>query len=126
MSGTISKKKRIITHDKFYGKCAYCGVNIEISKMHVDHIVPLYRGYTSKELEYYGKKKGTNNIDNLNHSCPTCNISKGTFSVEEWRDQILLKVDRLRKESSNFRLLDVHKIVKVSKRDIKFYFEKIK
>jgi 5-methylcytosine-specific restriction endonuclease McrA len=124
MSKDVSIKKRFIIHAKFKGKCAYCGEKLEYSKMHVDHIAPLYRRWTNEELAVYGKVKGTNHIDNLNPSCPTCNISKSTWTIEEWRRELGLKVDRLRRTATNFRLLEKFKLVSVRKTGVKFYFEK--
>ena len=92
--------------------------------MHVDHITPLYRGYSNKDLEHYGVVKGTNKIENLNPSCPICNISKSTFTVDKWRVELSLKIDRLRRDVSNFRLAEKHGLIRLTNKPIKFYFEK--
>jgi len=44
---------------------------------HIEHVVPLSRG-------------GSNSIDNLVLSCPTCNLRKGTKLLHEWRDNGML------------------------------------
>ena len=124
MSKNVSKKKREVVYSKFKGRCAYCGNKLEYSKMHVDHIQPLYRNSTQIELDRYGVIKGTNNIDNLNPSCATCNISKSTFTVEKWRLEIKLKVGRVRSSNSNIRLLESFGILKYTNKEVKFYFEK--
>jgi len=126
MSKSISKEKRLLVYEKFHSKCAYCGCKIELNKMHVDHIIPLYRGYTNDDLKQYGKLKGTNNIYNLNPSCSTCNISKSTFTLDEWRIQLFLKIERLRKSAVNFRLLEKYNLIKTTKKEIIFYYEKVK
>ena len=117
---TISKTKRLIVWNKYNGHCAYCGINIPLNNFHVDHVIALRRG------DSYGGVvvKGTNHIDNLKPSCPSCNIIKSTFTVEEFRTQIGLKFDRMIRDSSNFRLLNRYGIIKKSKNDIIFYFEK--
>ena len=38
----ISKKTREIVYNKYNGHCAYCGCEIEMKDMQVDHIVPKY------------------------------------------------------------------------------------
>lgn len=124
MSKDISKKKRELVFKKYDGFCAYCGKIIFINKFHVDHIVPLFRGSTKEELLRYDRIKGTNHIDNLNPACASCNISKSTFTLEEWRNQLFLKIERLRKESTNFRLLEAFNIIKIQDERIIFYFEK--
>jgi HNH endonuclease len=44
---------------------------------HIEHVVPLSRG-------------GSNSIDNLVLSCPTCNLRKGTKLLHEWGDNGML------------------------------------
>jgi len=125
MSSHIPKEKRVLIHKKYNKKCAYCGINIDYDKMHVDHIVPIYRGSTQSELNSYNVTKGTNRIENLNPSCPSCNSSKSTFTLEKWRNEISLKRDRIRVTSSNFRILERYKLVTIKKSDVVFYFEKL-
>lgn len=122
MSNNFSKKKKEEVRKKFKGRCAYCGVKLTV--MHIDHIIPLQRGYTREEADKYGIAKGTNDISNLNPSCPSCNISKGTFTIDQWRQELILKVDRLRRDSTNFRLVERYGIVKKVNKDVVFYFEK--
>lgn len=54
------------------GSCNGCGCALVDS--HIDHIVPLVRG-------------GTNTDDNVQLLCPTCNLSKGSKTMEEWRER---------------------------------------
>ena len=61
----ISKKTREIVYNKYNGHCAYCGCEIEMKDMQVDHIVPKYR---NNEMWHKGKI-GTDEISNLNPSC---------------------------------------------------------
>lgn len=51
-------------------KCHYC--KKELTKYHVDHVIPLSRG-------------GSNDPSNLVITCPTCNLRKGNKTPEEWR-----------------------------------------
>lgn len=124
MSNSISKQTRILVFNKFDKKCAYCGYDLEYRKMHVDHIIPIFRGYTDLDLQRYTRHtRGTNHIENLNPSCSSCNISKSTFSIENWRKELIKKIERLRKESSNFRLLEKFDCIEVKNEKITFYFE---
>ncbi len=54
---------------RFRGLCAYC---CERPHEHFDHVVPLARG-------------GRHAIGNLVPSCATCNLSKGSKLLAEWR-----------------------------------------
>jgi 5-methylcytosine-specific restriction endonuclease McrA len=51
-------------------RCAYCGVGLPGSP-HVDHKTPVSKG-------------GTNAIENLHFTCPTCNLRKGAMTHEEF------------------------------------------
>ena len=65
----ISKKKLISVMQKSNSVCCACGCKDDL---HVDHIVPLSRG-------------GTNELDNLQMLCSSCNLSKGTKTMAEWQ-----------------------------------------
>jgi 5-methylcytosine-specific restriction endonuclease McrA len=53
------------------GSCVYCGMDLLRSKYHVDHIVPVSKG-------------GSNGPGNIQLTCPTCNLSKGAKSHDEF------------------------------------------
>tara|TARA_R110000803_G_scaffold164183_1_gene227911 strand:- start:142 stop:537 length:396 start_codon:yes stop_codon:yes gene_type:complete len=125
MAKAISKKRREIIHKMYGGRCAYCGCVVKYEKMHVDHVIPLYRGWSQLELDHYEIIKGTNKIENLNPSCPSCNISKGTFTIDKWRVELFKKVNRVRRDSTNFRILESFGIVKITNKQIVFHFEKV-
>jgi hypothetical protein len=54
------------------GKCCYCGSKLTRSGMTIDHLHPVAKG-------------GRNDLANLVPACRSCNSSKGTKSVEEFR-----------------------------------------
>ena len=91
--------------------------------MHIDHIEPKYRGWNNQELIKYNKVKGKDSINNYNPSCISCNCSKSTFSIEDWRKQLNKKINCLRRDVSNFRILERFGIITVNEFNIKFYFE---
>ncbi len=124
MAKLIKKEDRPFVYHKYNGKCAYCGINIKFEEMHVDHIIPIFRGSTEIEVSRYNREKGKNKIDNYSPSCISCNCSKSTFTVEQWRNQIKHKIVCLRRDTSNFRILERFGIISVNEIDIKFYFEK--
>lgn len=55
---------------KHYFRCYYCRARFPISKLHIDHVVPLIKG-------------GKHSCDNICQSCPTCNQHKHTKLVQE-------------------------------------------
>jgi 5-methylcytosine-specific restriction endonuclease McrA len=123
MAKEISIKKREVVYKKFKGRCAYCGEPLLYKNMDVDHIVPKYRGSTHSEIRAYGLEKGTNDIENLNPSCKSCNSSKSTFTVINWKKQLELKHQRLLRDNSSYRILNRFGAIKYNN-NIKFHFEK--
>ena len=53
-------------------RCAYCGKSINAQNMHIEHIHPLSKG-------------GANDPSNLVAACKSCNMSKGTLSLDKFR-----------------------------------------
>lgn len=56
----MNKKIREMIYTKYNGHCAYCGMELEIKDMQVDHIIPQRLG-------------GGDDTGNLNPSCRLCN-----------------------------------------------------
>lgn len=112
-------KERQQIFDKSDGHCWYCGCNLG-KKWHKDHVIPVYRRYG--EIE----KPELDTIDNLVPSCPPCNLFKGVFSIEEFRQEIQLQVDRCRKSSVNFRTAERFGLIKIVEKPVVFWFEENK
>lgn len=121
MSKEIKDTKRNLVFKKYGGKCAYCGCKLDDTNFNVDHINPLYRKIPQHHLKV---EKGTSQIDNLNPSCFSCNSSKSTFTIEQWRKELELKTKRLIKDSSQFRIALRFGLIKEVKSSVVFYFEK--
>jgi len=106
------------------GRCAYCGKEITLKQMQVDHIEPQWTTVEDKYLLRDGITRGTNHIDNLNPACVRCNKWKSTFSVERFRGEISKQAERLQRDSSAFRMaLDYNLISIHEPKPIVFYFE---
>ena len=74
----FSKKIRGIVFDKFGGKCAYCGCDLD-SMFQVDHMV-------SKNYWYHidiENQKCVDDISNLMPACPQCNHYKRSHCLED-------------------------------------------
>ena len=113
-------------YNKCSGHCAYCGVNITMKQMQVDHVKPLYRNDNVTTLEVWGVERGTNNIENLLPSCARCNRWKSTYSLEMFREVIQKSIERLERDTPNFRLAKDYGLLNVTKNKVIFYFEKEK
>ena len=116
----ISKKTREIVYNKYNGHCAYCGCEIEMKDMQVDHIVPKYR---NNEMWHKGKI-GTDEISNLNPSCRMCNFYKGMSTIDAFRARLRNGIMFNLQKEFCFRLVQKYGMVKIEDWDGKFYYEK--
>ena len=114
----ISKKLREQVYQKYNGHCAYCGCELEIKDMQVDHVLSVARAKWIKD------ELNLNNIDNLMPSCRACNYYKDTYSIETLRKNLSTLMERVRKQYI-FRLAEKYGMVQEMNWDGKFYFEKV-
>lgn len=107
---SFNKKTRYLIYQKTNGKCSYCGCDLELNKMQIDHIIPIDRW-------------GTNNLENLLPSCRQCNFYKSTMSIEGFRKMVETIISRLEKLFI-FKLAIKYKLIEVNNKKIVFEFEK--
>jgi 5-methylcytosine-specific restriction endonuclease McrA len=107
----IDRKK---VYEKYGGRCAYCGNIILFENMQVDHKISKRDG-------------GTDNEENLNPACRTCNHYKRAFGIEGFRKRISGLHERIKK-SYTMKVAIRYGILKITWQpfDGKFYFEKVK
>lgn len=124
----MNKKDRQFIWGKSDGHCWYCGCKLQVKGWHVDHVDPVFR--ESSYSQGYGfrqngamSKPENDNIDNLVPSCAPCNLFKATFTVEEFRREILMQVERARKTSVNFRTAERFELLEVMPLVVTFWFE---
>jgi len=122
----MKKVDRKAIHQKFGGHCSYCGREIEFNKMQVDHLVPIYRGWENKTLEGFGLERGEETEENLYPSCARCNRWKSTWSLEDFRKEISMQIERLNKYNNNYRMAKDFELITETKAQVVFYFEKYK
>jgi len=124
MSKSLKKETRIFIWNKYDCKCAYCGDSLPYNKMQVDHIEPRRRGDTTEYLSTIGIVRGKNTLENYNPSCGSCNSSKSTFTLDQWRNELELKQSRLLRDSSTFRILERFGLIKLGANKVTYHFEK--
>jgi len=117
------KINRVDVYNKCSGHCAYCGKEITIKEMQIDHIKPLYRNDKDETLVVWGVERGTDDMDNLNPSCVRCNKWKSTFSLEMFREVVQNSINRLERDTPNFRLAKDYGLLNVTENKVIFYFE---
>jgi 5-methylcytosine-specific restriction endonuclease McrA len=110
---------------KCNGKCGYCGVEITLKQMQVDHIIPVLRGWKDSELTKFNMVRGTDYFDNLLPTCRRCNKWKGSFSLDQFRKEIELQLERLKRDSPGYRLSLDYGLIIENKKSVNFFFETI-
>lgn len=116
-------------YNKCNGHCAYCGEQILITEMHVDHVKPLRRKNKYDKKTKKWKRTGVvrspqnDTIDNMLPSCAPCNLWKHSMNLEKFRRSVSNQAEKLYKKSTGFRLLFRFDIIEYNDKQIKFYFE---
>ena len=107
----MRKSDRLKIYNKFDGHCAYCPEKLAYKDMQVDHILAVMRGGKSIEENFYP-------------SCRSCNATKATYTIEEFRERLVGDIYRLRRDSSKFRILERFGLVTATEDPLIFYFER--
>jgi len=102
---------RMEVYNKYDGHCAYCGKDISIKDMQVDHIVPKCHG-------------GTDGIENLNPSCRRCNHYKRGNSLEAFRGMVEKIPEKLMERQYIFKVGVDYGFFEPHGRKVQFYFER--
>ena len=117
------KKHRELIFAKYGGRCAYCGIELQ-KGWHIDHIEPAYHNWSDDDIKKHIKKpRGLNEVENYNPACPRCNRWKGTWSIEEFRHEIFMQTERLKRDSASYRLLLDFKRIDEEYIPVEFFFE---
>jgi len=117
-------------HQKYNGHCAYCGCEITLQEMQVDHIVPKdnFKIHIANKSfyvpEFLHHIDNINHPDNLNPSCRQCNFYKSYFSLESFRKQLAMVLKPNIEKPFQFRLGLKYGMVEIKEWDKQFYFEK--
>ena len=116
-------------YNKCNGHCAYCGEQILITEMHVDHVKALRRknkyDRKTKKWERTGKVRCPQNdtIENMLPACAPCNLWKHSMTLEKFRKSVATQAEKLYKKSPGVRLLFRFGVLEYNDDPIKFYFE---
>ncbi|EBQ2154039.1 HNH endonuclease [Salmonella enterica] len=130
----LTKKQRERLRMKFGGRCAYCGCVLPEKGWHADHVQAVLR--KSEQCMKAAEKgifrlKTTGEVfrpeadcpENIFPSCAPCNLLKTTYSLEMFRKQVSLQVERGRRSSVNFRTAERFGLISVVNKPVVFWFE---
>ena len=115
----LSKEKRMTVYEKYGGRCAYCGCEIEYKKMQIDHIEPIYKYETAYQT---GNADWLDDVKNLLPACRMCNFYKSTMTIEQFRERLQTVHDRLEK-TFIYRLAKKYGLVVEKHKNVVFFFE---
>ncbi|ECG0448345.1 HNH endonuclease [Salmonella enterica] len=130
----LTKKQRERLRMKFGGRCAYCGCVLPEKGWHADHVQAVLR---KSEQCMKAAEKGIFRLkttgvvfrpeadcpENIFPSCAPCNLLKTTYSLEMFRKQVSLQVERGRRSSVNFRTAERFGLISVVNKPVVFWFE---
>lgn len=123
------KPDRKKVYDKFGGKCAYCGCELN-GKFQVDHVIPqslftFFIGNKHKVPTFLSHLTlgQVNHIDNLFPACCSCNNYKDAYDIERFRAEIGLFRERLNKLSTHYKFSIRYGLIQEIEKPIVFYFE---
>ncbi|EAS1098080.1 HNH endonuclease [Salmonella enterica] len=130
----LTRKQRERLRMKFGGRCAYCGCVLPEKGWHADHVQAVLR--KSERCMKAAEKgifrlKTTGEVfrpeadcpENIFPSCAPCNLLKTTYSLEMFRKQVALQVERGRRSSVNFRTAERFGLISVVNKPVVFWFE---
>lgn len=116
---STTKINRQQVYEKHNGHCAYCGIEIDIKQMQVDHIIPRWNFHESKALY------SLNDMQNLNPSCRSCNNYKGGNPLHVFRKYVEQQIEILRRDRPTFRMAERFGLIQCLPQKVVFHFEKI-
>jgi 5-methylcytosine-specific restriction endonuclease McrA len=115
---------------KFGGRCAYCGEPLG-ARWHADHLEPVIRD------AQYIKGKGfvatgvllrpqNDRGENLMPACPPCNIDKGAYTLDGWRQKLSNATDVLSRNNPTYRHAKRFGLLIETGAAVVFYFERLR
>jgi HNH endonuclease. len=118
------KIDRNAVHQKYGGHCAYCGEEITVREMQVDHIHPQFLSHWEKDFDI-------NRFENLNPACRKCNHFKHSFPIDTDPKRVLQSSFRHELENQVVQLSRVSQferalrfgLVTVTNKSVRFFFE---
>lgn len=112
------KADRLAVLGKFNENCAYCGLKLSIETLHIDHVIPKKRSKWKSEIN-----RENDNIENYFPSCKSCNSSKGSCTIDEFRNRLHERHQYMMNNYSEYRSMIKFKRIMVNPQPVIFYFE---
>ncbi|VXB83319.1 HNH endonuclease [Exiguobacterium sp. 8H] len=115
----MNKKRRAI-FEKSGGRCWYCGCRLEEKGWHADHFEPIRRNWTDGTCIHPELDTEENKVP----ACGSCNIQKGSLSLESFRNKISGFINSLNQYHSQYAVAKRYGLIEEQTTDVVFWFEK--
>ena len=114
----FGKEIRKAVHNKYNRHCAYCGTEIPIFNMQIDHLIPFEfaEAYAARGIDL-------NAIENLMPSCRSCNNYKSSLTLEKFRQAIERWPEVLQRDNVTYRNAVRFGMIEPMPHKVTFYFE---
>lgn len=117
---SIPKKVREQVYQLCNGHCAYCGCEITMKEMQVDHFLAIENG-----VAIANGRGEVDSQDNYLPACRSCNYYKSSMFLDQFRAMVFRWPDILLRDSVTFRNAVRFGQVTITQHDPKFYYEEI-
>lgn len=111
----LTKVEREQVYDKCGGHCAYCGCELALKDMQVDHIVAFN----------LVQDENTETMLNYLPACRSCNHYKSTLSLEHFRRCVERFPEVLMRDSVTYKNAVRFGLVEPKPHKVVFYFDKL-
>lgn len=114
----LTKAQRAALHGMFNGRCAYCGDDLG-ARWHADHVKAVLRYGSAMD------RAENDRIENLMPSCAPCNLSKATYTLDQWRVALAKHVESLGSYNTPYRLARKYSLIVETAQPVVFHFERV-
>lgn len=115
MEGTGMKITKEMILSKTGGHCAYCGCELSIKTMQIEHAIP----------RHYALGYDVNLFENLLPACKYCNNYKGDWFIRDFRTHLSKLPQYLFKSTTKAQVAENFGMITLKTWDRIFYYEKI-
>jgi 5-methylcytosine-specific restriction endonuclease McrA len=116
--------KRQAIWNKSGGKCWYCGCDLPDKGWHADHIEPIRRNWWEDRTGVVPSLHPERDTEeNKVPTCASCNIQKGSLSVEQFRQKIEGFINSLNEYHTQYAVAKRYGLVTETDATVVFWFE---
>jgi len=116
----LTQAERLEVYNKTDGHCAYCGIEITLKQMQVDHVIPM------EFFDVYNAiGKNLDEIENMLPTCRSCNNYKSSLTLDKFRTAIERWPTILLRDNVTYKNAVRFEMVVPNPHSVQFYFEKI-